>query len=76
MYGYSPQPDLTSWDVLPKPLPALTPCDGFTYSNLPLSKYSTAHAECPSGPFDTQAKMEGMLTLIQLSLHWHLPAVP
>ena len=34
----------------------------FTYSNLTLSKYSTAYAESPSGPFDTQVKMEGMLT--------------
>ena len=58
------------------PKPGLTSCDGFTYSNLTLFKYSTAHVECPSGPFDTQAKMEGMLTLIQLSLHWHLSAVP
>jgi len=35
-----------------------------SYSNLTLSKYSTAHAECSRGPSDTQAKMEGMLTLI------------
>jgi len=28
------------------PQPGLTACDGFSYSNLTLSKYSTAHAEC------------------------------
>jgi len=33
------------------------------YSNLTLFKYSTAHAECSRGPSNTQAKMEGMLTL-------------
>ena len=33
------------------------------YSNLTMSKYSTAPAECSRGPSDTQAKMEGMLTL-------------
>jgi len=28
------------------------------------------------GPSETPEKMEGMLTLIQLSLRWHLSAVP
>jgi len=57
-------------------MPGLGSCDGFlsslagtklyamvSFSTLTLSKYSTAHAGCSRGPSDTQAKMEGMLTL-------------